>query len=145
MMNLNDAPLKAKQYAPNREDLQDAFVAGAQWAIKGKFYTQTDIFITGQPGGEIPTFSDWWDVYDKKRSRKKCEMKWNRLAPSQKIACMKATPAYVLSTSDKQYRKDPLTYLNGECWNDEIILKQNGEPKRTQQLAEKAARILSSK
>lgn len=145
MMNLNDAPLKAKQYAPNREDLQDAFVAGAQWAIKGKFYAQTDIFVTEQPGVEIPTFSDWWNVYDKKRGRKKSEAKWSRLTPSQKIACMKATSAYVRATSDKNYRKDPLTYLNGECWNDEIILKQNGESKRTQQLAEKAARILGSK
>lgn len=144
MMNLNDAPDKAKQYAPGRADLQDAFIAGAQWAIRGRFYKQADAFISDEPVGEIPTFSAWWDAYDKKRSRMKSEAKWNRLTPSQKVACMKATPAYVQATSDKNFRKDPLTYLNGECWNDEIIIRQDGKTKQTQQLAEKAARILNS-
>lgn len=144
MMDLNDAPKKAKEYAPDRKDLQEAFITGAQWVINGKFYKQADIFITEEPVGKVPAFSDWWNVYDKKRSRKKSEAKWNRLSASQKIACMKATPAYVRATSDKNYRKDPLTYLNGECWNDEIIFKENDESRRMQQLAEKAARILGA-
>jgi hypothetical protein len=76
------------------------------------------------PKDETPTFEEWWDAYQKKRGRKKAEAKWNKLKPTQKLACMKATPAYVMSTPDVQYRKDPMTYLNGECWNDEIISKR---------------------
>lgn len=76
------------------------------------------------PQDETPTFDEWWDAYQKKRGRKKAEAKWNKLKPTQKVACMKATPAYVMSTPDVQYRKDPMTYLNGECWNDEIISKR---------------------
>ena len=30
--------------------------------------------------------------------------------------------AYVASTPYVQFRKNPLTWLNGKCWNDEIIL-----------------------
>jgi hypothetical protein len=37
---------------------------------------------------------------------------------------------YVLANPETQYRKNPLTYLNGRCWEDEIIeqqkTKQNG-------------------
>lgn len=29
-------------------------------------------------------------------------------------------PAYVKSTPDKQYRKNFETFLNQECWNDEL-------------------------
>lgn len=77
------------------------------------------------PQDETPTFDEWWNAYQKKRGRKKAEAKWNKLKPTQKVACMKATPAYVMSTPDVQYRKDPMTYLNGECWNDEIISKRD--------------------
>jgi hypothetical protein len=27
-------------------------------------------------------------------------------------------PFYIIQTPDKTYRKNPLTYLNGKCWND---------------------------
>ncbi|MHA1305067.1 MAG: hypothetical protein ACTSPI_15325, partial [Candidatus Heimdallarchaeaceae archaeon] len=29
--------------------------------------------------------------------------------------------AYVNTTPDKKYRKHPLTWLNGECWKDDVI------------------------
>lgn len=33
---------------------------------------------------------------------------------------------YVKSTPDKQFRKNPQTWLNGQCWNDEVktIMKE---------------------
>jgi hypothetical protein len=44
----------------------------------------------------------------------------------------KDIPAYVLSTPDKQYRKNFETYLNQECWNDEVITNgQQNQPGRT--------------
>ena len=91
-----------------------------------------------------PPFEEWWNAYNKKRGRKKAEAKWKKLSLNDKVACMKATPLYVASTPDPVYRKDPLTYLNGECWNDEIIQKQDYEQQRAVNLAAKAARILGS-
>lgn len=28
-------------------------------------------------------------------------------------------PRYVAATPERRYRKNPLTYLNGKCWQDE--------------------------
>lgn len=83
----------------------------------------------------VPSFDEWWDLYDKKCGKKKAEEKWNKLTPEDRIACYNATPAYVASVSDKQFQKHPLTYLNGECWNDEIIQNRNGN-KQTNRSAE---------
>ena len=141
MKSLNEISAKAKEYAPDREDLQDAFVNGARYAITGKYYIQADVF-TSIPS--VPSFDDWWNAYDKKCGRKKAEARWNRLSSFEKIACMKTTPAYVRATPDKAYRKNPLTYLNGECWNDEIIIKRSDEQQRLQSLAEKTASILNA-
>lgn len=89
-------------------------------------------------------FDSWWNLYDKKRGREKCLAKWEKLTPIEQYLCLLNTPAYVMATPEKQYRKDPLTYLNGKCWNDEII-NRNGTNKPTieQQRREKLADILA--
>jgi hypothetical protein len=86
-------------------------------------------------------FEYWWDIYDKKRGKEKCMKKWEKLSVNERKACISATPAYVTSTPDKAYRKDPLTYLNGKCWNDEIITK-NGTDEPTPDKLGKLASIL---
>lgn len=144
MKSLKEISAKAKEYAPDREDLQDAFVNGARYAITGKYHIQADVFSPAPSILSAPSFDEWWNAYDKKCGRKKAEARWNRLSSFDKIACMKATPAYVRATPDKVFRKHPLTYLNGECWNDEIIFKRNDEQQRLQSLAEKTARILNA-
>jgi hypothetical protein len=88
--------------------------------LEGLGYTVSRPDIV-QERDNTPSFKDWWNLYDKKRGRKKAEAKWERLKDSDKRACYEATPAYVASVENKQFQKDPLTYLNGECWNDEII------------------------
>ena len=65
-------------------------------------------------------FDSFWNLYDKKDGSSKCKAKWNRLKESDKDIVFKTLPSYVLSTPDKQYRKNPLTWLNGEHWNDDI-------------------------
>lgn len=70
-------------------------------------------------------FEIWWEMYDKKRGKEKCLKKWAKLTKREREDCLNATPAYIASTPDKQYRKDPQTYLNGKCWNDEIIINNN--------------------
>ncbi len=72
------------------------------------------------------SFDGFWNVYGKKVDRKKCERKWATLTEEQRRLAMDHVPRYVTSASGRElkYRKNPLTYLNGECWNDEIIQEQ---------------------
>lgn len=142
MITLKQMHAAAKRYAGDNESEHDAFCAGVQYALFGKWNEQKELFEENKPN--VPSFDDWWNAYDKKRGRKKAEMKWNKLSDSDKKACFEATPAYVKSTPDKQYRLDPQTYLNGERWNDEIINKANGTEQRTFDRLSKAARIMGT-
>jgi hypothetical protein len=78
--------------------------------------TQTEVW---------PTFEDFWDLYDKKRGDKdKVKKKWVKLKQSEKEAIMDYLPRYIQAQPDKQYRKDPATFLNNKSWNDEIISRK---------------------
>jgi len=95
-----------------------------------------------------PTFSDFWNLYDKKVGREISLKKWNKLKQADKEAIMLHIPGYRNSVSDIQYLKNPTTYLNGKCWNDEIIInKTQLKDERRQQISEfaRAARDLQSK
>jgi len=66
-------------------------------------------------------FDSFWELYQKKEDRKKCFAKWKTLNVKDKELIFLTVSAYVNSTQDRQYRKNPLTWLNGECWNNEIV------------------------
>lgn len=72
-------------------------------------------------GDERFPFQEFWDLYGKKNDRIKCEAKWKRLKESEKQQAMKILPVYVRSTPNQQFRKNPLTWINGKCWNDESL------------------------
>lgn len=75
------------------------------------------------------SFDEFWDLYDYKKGKKsKVEAKWESLKDSDRIAIMDNIPAYKSSTPDKQFRKQPMVYLNNEAWLDEIV-----QPKTNQQ------------
>ncbi len=91
--------------------------------------------IKEKNGNELiiyPSFDDFWDLYDKKISRPKAQQKWDKLKQKEKEKIMGVLPVYLFSTQDKQFRKNPVTYLNNKSWEDEIILKQKNESLRTQ-------------
>lgn len=69
-------------------------------------------------------FDSFWDIYDKKTGKDKCFKKWLRLKDSDVELIFSNIEKYIESTPDKKYRKDPLTYLNGQHWNDEIEVKK---------------------
>lgn len=71
-------------------------------------------------------FDCFWMTYGKKKDKNKCLKKWKLLKEDEKEKIFNCVYDYVLSTPDPQYRKNPLTWLNGKCWEDEII-----EPKKT--------------
>ena len=83
-------------------------------------------------------FDEWWDLYDLKCGRSDCIKKWAKMTEEERRACIEATPAYVASTPDKQWRKRPLTYLNQKAWEDEIIERQTTDRQRQQRLREAA-------
>ena len=65
--------------------------------------------------------NSFWNPYDKKVNRAKCLKKWKSLKDEQREQIKEHIPKYVQSTPDKKYRKNPLTYLNNESWEDEIL------------------------
>lgn len=68
-----------------------------------------------------PTFDDFWNAYDKKIDKPKCELKWKKIKQAAREKIMAHLELYVRATPDVKYRKNPATYLNNESWNDDII------------------------
>ena len=67
------------------------------------------------------SFEEWWFSYDKKTGKEKAYNKWKILLPQEKDLALSVVHKYVQSTPDKQWRKDPTTYLDNKSFNDEII------------------------
>ena len=65
-------------------------------------------------------YEKWWQIYNKKRGKSKCMRKWAQMPKKDRRACIEATPRYVASITNKVFQKDPLTYLNGRAWEDEV-------------------------
>jgi len=65
-------------------------------------------------------FDGFWKFYDKKSDRKKCFEKWMQVVNIDNIDHVRSSvKIYVAETAnDKQFRKNPLTWLNGNCWLD---------------------------
>lgn len=72
----------------------------------------------------LSSFNIFWSMYDKKVNMKKCLDLWKKINPTLYDTIYKHTKAYVSSTPDKSWRKDPERYLKHECWNNEIIRKK---------------------
>lgn len=93
---------------------------------------------------KIILFDSWWQAFDKKVGKEKTQKRWLSLSIEEMNHCLNVVADYVKSKPDKQFRKDPMTYLNGKHWNDEIIIKttQNGtinnETGRTRTLEDQA-------
>jgi hypothetical protein len=66
---------------------------------------------------------DWfWTDYDKKVGvKEKLKKKWNKLTDQERENAMNYIELYKQSVPDKQFRKNPETFLNNKSWNDELI------------------------
>ena len=78
-------------------------------------------------------FDQVWDLYGKKGNRKTSKAKYLKLSNADRLSLEYSIGAYVLSTPDKQYRKNLETYINQECWNDEVIQNGNQQANRSHQ------------
>ena len=75
---------------------------------------------------DIYPFEDFWNDYDKKVGEKeKIKKKYEKLKDEEKKKIKAFIPRYKQSQPEKQYRKNPETFLNNKSWNDEIITKSN--------------------
>lgn len=74
------------------------------------------------PNIENYSFSIFWTLYDKKCGPKsQIERKWNKLSNKEKKDILEYIPKYKKAQPFKQYRKNPLTFLNQRGWEDELI------------------------
>lgn len=72
----------------------------------------------------VLTFDEFWDLYDKKVGKKaKLIKKYAALSEADREKIKAHIPLYKEAQPDKQFRKDPQTYINNESWNDEVISK----------------------
>jgi len=81
---------------------------------------------------EDSMFDEFWEAYDKKTGRTNAEKKWSNLSQGDRELILQHVPKYVKATPDKQYRKNPTTYLNQKTWLDED-LPSNGKQESTGQ------------
>lgn len=84
---------------------------------------------------EAEQFSSWWNLYNKKQGKAKCEPKFKALVKKYGYEVIEeGTKRYLeyLKTNniDKQFQKNPFTFLNGEHFNDEYETntKSNKQP-----------------
>ena len=108
---------------------------------KGTITFKRDLDVDTFDGG----FSIFWELYEKKVGRPKCEKLWSKLTAKEREECLAYIPLYKQAQPDKQYRKNPETFLRNKCWNDELIYRNNGNNKPTieQQRIDKLTSILA--
>lgn len=76
-----------------------------------------------------PTFEDFWEAYDKKRgSKEKVSKQWNAMSLKDKQTAMAMLPAYIASTPDKKFRKDPERYISNRVWEFEDLKEPQTVP-----------------
>lgn len=69
----------------------------------------------------FPTFEDFWNQYDKKVGRPRCEKLWEGIKQRERESIVDHLDKYIPSTPDKKYRKNPDTYLRNKGWEDEVF------------------------
>ena len=76
----------------------------------------------------IYSFDEFWETYNKKTGRENCERIYARLKDKDYAKIKETLPIYLesLKGKEKQFQKNPQTYLNGKYWEDEIFQ----EPKK---------------
>ena len=84
----------------------------------------------GSVAEEYP-FSEFWEFYDKKKDKQRAEKVYKKISLRDRKCIFNTLQAYKDSTPDKQYRKNPETYLRNRTWEDEIIPTGNDRCSKT--------------
>lgn len=122
-----------KKTGANNPDGENEHAEGKKKTVKtnstsdsNKKNTQEYVTIDGKPidadaGDTGPTFSDFWEAYDKQVNMIEAEAYWGVLSRQDKEAIMEYIPRYKIAQPRKQFRKNPVTFLRMRAWHDEII------------------------
>lgn len=135
-----DKPTRSPFPPPTCEDAE--FVEPSRESRESSGYGARDLGNKGsrEQGSEGPSsdksdqtdrFDEWWDAYDKKDGRKRCEVAYRAALKKPGVTedlLISATVAYIdwVRSEGKhpQYTKNPLTWLHGEHWRDERAARQ---------------------
>lgn len=80
---------------------------------------ERDINTTHSSNAIERDFEKWWNQYDKKIDRKKAYQKFKLCYKKHGFEQIeKGTTAYLYVVDEKQYQKNPTTFLNGESYLD---------------------------
>lgn len=77
-------------------------------------------------------FDLFWTAYDKKVDRKRCESIYTKINEVDRKKIKDTIDLYVSTNKNRQYRKNPQTYLNGNCWDDDltdVVVINKNQPK----------------
>lgn len=105
--------------------VQDVHWGGAPHARPGVQDVHAELYPLSNSNPSNYPFEVFWSMYPKKAEKKKAEASWSRLPEKTREMIMADLPKRKESDSWKRgYVLNPMTYLNGERWNDEIISKR---------------------
>jgi hypothetical protein len=123
-----DKPSKSKIPAPDGHSIEVASIREDSLLDQGKDQGKDQDQGSGIEGNVSAfEFEKFWNVYDKKIEIAAAEKAWKKLSIDENLFSLIINSAkkYVLATPDKTFRKNPATWLNSKCWNDEIIVRAN--------------------
>ena len=89
--------------------------------------------------GEEPPenlWETWWNLYDIKQDEMKAQVYWSKITQEEKQKAIAHTREFIKVTP-KPYRGNPVGYIQGKKWNNEIIDRRN--PKEIQDVQPKRA------
>ena len=110
---LNLQPLVAQSYHPSS--------AGLPPLVAQSFIEPVTLEPVIEPRDIILKFFEvCWSEYGKKGNRKTSLKRFLKLSKENRLLMSDHIKNYVLATPDKQYRKNFETYINQECWFDEV-------------------------
>lgn len=78
----------------------------------------------------IVRFDSFWNLYDKKTDTAKCKNLFFKLPEQTQQKILQVVPLYVKKTPDKKFRKNPATWLRGNCWDDDYSEPSNNPQKK---------------
>lgn len=110
------------KYKASDEQLPDTCQANDKQVKESK---EKEIKVDEKKESKVDSeFEIFWNLYDKKvGDKEKIKNKFFKLKDEERKKIFETLPKYVQSTLDKQYRKNPETYLNNKSWNDEIVTR----------------------
>lgn len=76
---------------------------------------------------KLCAFDRFWEMYPKKTGRKPCQEKWKKLKLDGHIELILGKLSKQIKNDDQWVRgfiPNPLTYLNQERWDDEVMVKK---------------------